>query len=1095
MRKRQLLQRPDNFLLDYDHELAKNLIFAGLGKDIGSAIYRDSSRYGKHGTLTTMTPSSDWVYSPQLSRFALKFNDAGKIVVGALTGDASPYTISLWAQRNTIIDGYSAITGGTLPYKDALWVYENGNVAYGNANLGGAYSSWNGLWTDKTLFHHLAIVVTNNANGQYTYLYFDGIYKGLSVGAITAEGVFDAFTIGMLATEHTYKWVGQISDVLIHRSILSYGAIQKLANPFDPMLDGMLLPPKRKIFPGYTLPTAINTPSTNNIAIVKISSPKFTSRPETFILNSNHQLITGLRYAACGNSPYTTTYFDSGPYKSNGIFTLMDPPKNWIWDTYLNRFVIDLNYSGAGANDKISLSPAVVSTNTFTFSAWLKPMSSVDQYGTIFAQGATRGFYYHGTNDATNNLKIDWYNAGSNFCTTLLTNTKWNHIAAVMKNGATMDFYINGKYSNTTSGTYYATTFDNIGDDPSTETYIGSIADIMLWDIALNSYQIQQLANPYNIMLDGLLQSSKRKTFVGYTLPDSTSTSITISAVRQRPYKTRTKRPDDFIVDQNHYLANGLIFAGCGRSPGSATYVDSSIYQTNGILTTMTPTIDWVWDEQIGQWVLEFDGSDDYVSVLSTPSFRLSGDKSLCCWIKMPSLSTGCGFTGKSNSTVYGMALGYGWNGNGFMALCWNSTNNPWIARDATRDYEWCHLSAVQHGSTRYLYVWDRWGLRSQSHGTGTHSWDHADPFRIGDAGAQKPPAGTKIGSVLVYNRALSLVETKVLSNPYDPMMNGLLRSVKRKIYAGIYIEPSIVTPTTPIVSNKAIIKRIRKKLIERPESFTLDYSHSLAQGLKFAGLQQIPGSELYTDSSAYHIPSKLINSTIAYNWIYDAILKRMILQLDGVNDFVDITIPPIISAPCSIVGWFNVPSASTIYTIAGVSDYDNPSTDNHILFELSRGTLGRVAASTWNVTGAYAVSNDAFTANTWFHGAAVFSSSTNRVAYLNGKPGSVETTNLAAVAVDRGQLGCNRINTTSLYRLFSGRMTDILFYNRVLSLSEIQQLGDPANIMLSGMLREPKRQYYAVSTYNPPVVDTIRPMSFLRLSSYNRRSVLLWKR
>lgn len=278
-----------------------------------------------------------------------------------------------------------------------------------------------------------------------------------------------------------------------------------------------------------------------------------------------------------------------------------------------------------------------------------------------------------------------------------------------------------------------------------------------------------------------------------------------------------------------------------------------------------------------------------------------------------------------------------------------------------------------------------------------------------------------------------------------------------------------------------------RKSLSERPNIFSLNRNHPLAQGLMFAGLQQYSGSEQYIESSAYNISSKLTNCDVVSNWIYDSILHRMVLKLDGINDFIDITIPPITSIPCSIVSWFNVTSTNTIYTIAAVSDYNSPGVDYHIMLELSRGTLGRVGASTWSISGATAVSNDSFTANTWFHGAAVFAATNNRVAYINGKPGSAETTNLTPVGIDRGQLGCNRVSTTSLYRLFSGKMTDALFYNRVLSLSEIQQLADPTNIMLSGLLQPPKRIYYGFN--NTP--QTRR--TFLLLTTGNK-SLFIYK-
>jgi len=153
-----------------------------------------------------------------------------------------------------------------------------------------------------------------------------------------------------------------------------------------------------------------------------------------------------------------------------------------------------------------------------------------------------------------------------------------------------------------------------------------------------------------------------------------------------------------------------------------------------------------------------FDGSNDYVSVTDSTALDIAGDKTLSCWVNLPS-DASCGIVGKSSSSVYGMALGYGWGGNGFMALAWNSANAPYIVKDAGRDYgKWVYLNAVQLGSTRYIYVWDAQGLRTSSYSGGTHTWNNNVPLMIGNAnnGSNPAPAGTLISQVAVHNVALT---------------------------------------------------------------------------------------------------------------------------------------------------------------------------------------------------------------------------------------------------------------------------------------------------------------------------------------------------
>jgi hypothetical protein len=155
---------------------------------------------------------------------------------------------------------------------------------------------------------------------------------------------------------------------------------------------------------------------------------------------------------------------------------------------------------------------------------------------------------------------------------------------------------------------------------------------------------------------------------------------------------------------------------------------------------------------------MAFDGSNDYVSVTDSTALDIAGDKTLSCWVNLAS-DASCGIVGKSSSATYGMALGYGWGGNGFMALAWNSVNAPYIAKDAGRDYgKWVYLNAVQLGSIRYIYVWDAQGLRTSSYSGGTHTWNNNVPLMIGNAnnGSSPAPAGTLISQVAVHNVALT---------------------------------------------------------------------------------------------------------------------------------------------------------------------------------------------------------------------------------------------------------------------------------------------------------------------------------------------------
>jgi hypothetical protein len=166
-----------------------------------------------------------------------------------------------------------------------------------------------------------------------------------------------------------------------------------------------------------------------------------------------------------------------------------------------------------------------------------------------------------------------------------------------------------------------------------------------------------------------------------------------------------------------------------------------------------------------GNYLL-FDGSNDVVTVEDSSKYKLVGDKTLALWVYMGADSSGCGIAGKSNNSVAGMALGYGWNGNGFMALAWNSSNTPALSKDLSRDIsKWVYLVATQNGNTRYIYAVDGGGIRSNTSTSGTHTWDNTVPVTIGNSGVGSSfaPGGTRVSNVMIYNR--SLTESEVLQN------------------------------------------------------------------------------------------------------------------------------------------------------------------------------------------------------------------------------------------------------------------------------------------------------------------------------------------
>jgi hypothetical protein len=217
---------------------------------------------------------------------------------------------------------------------------------------------------------------------------------------------------------------------------------------------------------------------------------------------------------------------------------------------------------------------------------------------------------------------------------------------------------------------------------------------------------------------------------------------------------------------RTHIATKGIVQSGLvlnldagvssSYSGSGTTWTDISGSGNNGTLTN-GPTY-----SSANGGSLVFDGSNDYITVPDNSSLDLSGDKALSCWVYMGADSSGCGIAGKMSSSVYGMALAYGWSGNGFQAIAWNSVNSPNISKDISRDIgKWVYITAVQNGSTRWIYAWDGMGVRSSSYSGGTHSWNNNVGFYVGCQSflSSFVPSNTRISQVSIYNRALTAAE------------------------------------------------------------------------------------------------------------------------------------------------------------------------------------------------------------------------------------------------------------------------------------------------------------------------------------------------
>jgi len=245
------MDRPRQFRLNYGHPLAQGLVFAGLGGPAGvaSTLYRDSSLYCNHGTLTNMDPATDWVWDQFLGRWVLDFDGSNDGVdCGAATSfDCTDgVSVAFWmkitsklVERNLVYKGKNYVLGEswTSQYQtDDTLVFgiEQDRCMPHTKNLVGTW-------------HHVTGTFNNQLSAVQIKNYVDGAVYGLATRAAAIPVTTRSVCIGG-GYDGSYPMLGRIGDPLIYNRALSTSEISILADPSNTMLGGLLMPPKRRYY-------------------------------------------------------------------------------------------------------------------------------------------------------------------------------------------------------------------------------------------------------------------------------------------------------------------------------------------------------------------------------------------------------------------------------------------------------------------------------------------------------------------------------------------------------------------------------------------------------------------------------------------------------------------------------------------------------------------------------------------------------------------------------------------------------------------------------------------------------------------------------
>ena len=231
--------------------------------------------------------------------------------------------------------------------------------------------------------------------------------------------------------------------------------------------------------------------------------------------------------------------------------------------------------------------------------------------------------------------------------------------------------------------------------------------------------------------------------------------------------RTRGQRRGPVIVDNwNAWALRGLVGWWCpsATSPTGLSLLDISGNNNTGTLTNMDAPTDWV--QNGGKTALDFDGSNDFVSISTGSILPLgSSQRTVATWFKL-------------NANTNALMFSYGGNsGAGQRFSLWRNgatvgleANGNSVTGPFTYDTNWHHLVVVKNGSSTSLSSVDVYldgnALSTTVSGSASINTLATDPV-IGTISGANTGTGYnwngQLDSIRVYNRELTSFEIRLL--------------------------------------------------------------------------------------------------------------------------------------------------------------------------------------------------------------------------------------------------------------------------------------------------------------------------------------------
>jgi len=241
------------------------------------------------------------------------------------------------------------------------------------------------------------------------------------------------------------------------------------------------------------------------------------------------------------------------------------------------------------------------------------------------------------------------------------------------------------------------------------------------------------------------------------------------------------------IPDRTHPIMRGLVGWWPMNEGAGARVNDISPYQNAGLFGNISPGPTSGWSGGPLGRAVQFDGSDDIVTVPHAAQLALTGDMSACAWFRPTSSSNyrsllikgnvGAGYPSPFHITVE--------SGTGYLFAMWGNGSGQtgvYTAAALTMGL-WYFAVATRLGSTVTLYINGEYNNSANLGGQAVT--DAGTPLGIGarPSGTSYPMLGG-VANARLYNRALSASEVAQLYA--DPLAGARAPRWRTRTFIGL---------------------------------------------------------------------------------------------------------------------------------------------------------------------------------------------------------------------------------------------------------------------------------------------------------------------